>query len=311
MKLSANALDCLDRCERRYAFSREWESKSISSLALLYRALEAAIQSDSPEQTAKDVTLEIAQKNELQTGGENAFMVIRHVGYLAGIVAVALTEKYGKFAKLPPKHTKDFEWESHLFRARKKNHRIVLVSHMDDDRLRAEAHSWATVGELAALESPLTLTAIVIGANRKGRRHSAWTEGFLHPQNRMLRFAKREKGNGFTSSWEKVWREHKGEISTEKWLGVMKEDGVLDDLMISREIAYRAEDHRMIAARREMVEVMGRMDSASESSPMRRSSCDETGKGSCPFSSVCYSPIETDPSRLVHLYRPIPSSPST
>lgn len=303
-------LDSYDRCERRFAFSREWESKSVSPLALLYRALEAAIQSDSPEQTAKDITLEVAQKSELQTGGENAFMVIRHCGYLAGIIAVSLTEKYGKFTKLLPKHTKDFEWESNLFRAGKGNHRIVLVSHMDDDRLRAEAHSWATVGELAALEGPLTLTAVVIGANRKGRRHSAWTEGFLHPQNRMLRFAKREKGNGFTSSWEKVWREHKGEISTQKWVEVMKEDGVLEDLIISREIAYRAEDHRMIAARREMVEVMGRMDSASENSPMRRSSCDETGRGACPFGAICYSPIETDPSRLMHLYAPVTSFPA-
>src|SRR5271167_4450961 len=157
-------LDSYDRCERRYAFSREWESKSISPLALLYRALEAAITTpDDPEQVAKDVTLEIAQKSELQTGGENAFMIIRHIGYLAGIIAVALTEKYGKFTKLPPKHTKDFEWESNLFRVGKRNHRIELVSHLDDDRLRSIAHSWATVGELAALESQLTLTAIVIG----------------------------------------------------------------------------------------------------------------------------------------------------
>src|SRR5271155_2759674 len=122
-RLSAEMLDSYDRCERRFAFSRAWESKSISPLALLYRALESAIQSDSPEQTAKDVTLEIAQKSELQTGGENAFMVIRHVGYLAGIIAVALTERYGKFTKLPPKHTKDFEWESNLFQRTQSGHK--------------------------------------------------------------------------------------------------------------------------------------------------------------------------------------------
>jgi hypothetical protein len=309
--LSAEMLDVIDRCERRFAFSREWESKSISPLALLYRALESAIQSDSSEQTAHDVTLEVARTHELQTGSENAFMLIRHYGYLAGILAVALRERFGAFSKLPPKHTTDFEWESNLFRAGKKNHRIVLVSHMDDDRLRAIAHEWGTVGELAALEYPLTLTIVIIGASRKGRRHSAWTEGYLHPTNRTLRFKRRQKGNGFTDSWEQVWREHKGEISTEKWLQVMKDDGVLDELILSREIAYRAEDYRMISARREMVEVMGRMDSASESSPMRRHSCDVTGRGCCEFQSACYAPIETSPSQLVHLYRAIPSSPST
>lgn len=304
MSLSAEMLDSYDRCERRFAFSREWESKSISPLSLLYRALESAIQAEDPEQVAKDITLEVAQKSELQTGNENAFMIIRHCGFLAGIIATALREKFGLMTRLPPKHTTNFEWESNLFQDHNgRNHRIVLVSHLDDDRIRAEAHGWATIGELAALESPLILTSIIIGASRKGRKHSAWTKGYLHPQNRSLRFAKRERGNGFTSSWEECWREHKGEISTERWLGVMKEDGVLDELILSREIAYRAEDHRMIAARREMVEIMGRMDSASESSPMRRHSCDVTGRGSCEFQSVCYSPIETSPDRLVHLYQ--------
>ena len=90
VKLSAEMLDSYDRCERRFAYSREWESKSISPLSLLYRALEDAIQAEDPEQMAKDVTLEVAQKSELQTGNENAFMIIRHCGFLAGIIATAL-----------------------------------------------------------------------------------------------------------------------------------------------------------------------------------------------------------------------------
>jgi hypothetical protein len=36
---------------------------------------------------------------------------------------------------------------------------------------------------------------------------------------------------------------------------------------------------------------------------MRRSSCDELGRGSCPFGNLCYAPIEVIPNDFPHLYR--------
>jgi len=303
--LSSAMLDSFDRCERRFAYSREFVSKSISSLALLYHALNSALINPDPEQTAKDATIKLAQTRELQLFDLNAFMVIRHIGYLAGIIATALQNKFGILTRLAPTDCHEFEWHSDLFEtASGTRHRIVLVSHLDDDRLRAEAHSWATIGELAALQSPLTLTAIIIGAHRGGRRHSPWAKGLLHPQNHSLRFAARQrmKGSGLNSGWEEVWREHKGEISTAQWLDRMAGDGVLDQHILSREIRFSASDNRLVVARREMIQIMRAMKSASEDSPMRRSSCDETGRGACEFQAVCYSPVPTDPSQLVHLF---------
>ncbi len=300
MRLSAEMLDTFDRCERRFAFSQEWESRAISPLALLYRAVESAIQSPDPEQAAKDTTLSIAQSHEIQTD-ENKFMIVRHVGYLGAIISVALRERFGALRRVESTE----EWESALFETESGvRHRIVLISHMDDDVLRSFAHSWGVVGELVSLQAPLTLTAVVVGAHRGGRRHSAWTKGLLHPMNHTLRFARRKggKGSGFGDSWEEVWREHRGEISLVKWLEGMKSDGVLDSLIVSREIRFNQNDNRLIAAQREMVEISHSMVSASSLAPMRRTSCDEIGRGACPFQAICYSPVETSPEQLVHLY---------
>lgn len=296
MTLSADKLDTYDRCERRFAFDRIYETKLISPLGLLYRAVEEAVVSDDPEQAAKDATMRVGSTHDLILTEISNFFTIRHVGFLAGIIAVALRERIGPLIRV--ESTPD--WESALFEAESgKRHRIELVSHFDDDRLRAAAHSWRVIGELAALETPLTLTAVVIGPQRAGRRHSEWTKGLTHPVNRALRFAARRKSSGLGEGWGKVWREQT-DIPTARWLTQMKQDGVLENLIVSREIGYREQDNRMVAAKREMGEIAYSMEFASVKSPMRRTSCDEFG--GCPFAPCCYSPNGQKPEDFVHLY---------
>jgi hypothetical protein len=296
--LSAQILDTYDRCERRFAFSQAYEPKIISPLAVLYAAVEAALVDDDPEQAAKDETMRIASTHDIILTEINAFVTTRHLGYLAAIIAVALRGRFGAFRAVP----ETAGWHSGLFEAESgKRHRIELVSHFDDDRLRAAAHSWRVVGELAALQKPLTLTAVVIGPQRGGRRHSEWAKGLLHPANKQLRFAPRNnKKTGFNDGWNKVWREQET-ISTERWLQQMSDDGVIDQLIVSRDIAYRADDNRMLAARREMDDISKLMQSASSLSPMRRSSCDEWG--GCCWQSACYSPVPATPASFPHLYQ--------
>lgn len=300
MILSARLLDTFDRCPRRLAFERSYSTRLISPFGLLYRALEYALTADDPEQAAKDETMRIATTHELILRDLSNFLTIRHTGYLAAIIALALRNRLGPLARVPATP----EWESSLFSTESGTyHRIELVSHFDDDRLRASAHSWRVIGELAALEAPLTLTAVVVGPQRTGRRHSEWSKGLRHPVNRALRFAPRQnKKTGFGDTWEKVWREQT-DIPTLAWLNQMKLDGVLDQLIVSREIAYNSDDNRMIAARREMKEIAALMPSSTETSPMRRSSCDEFG--GCPFQSVCYSPTPATPASFPHLYFPL------
>lgn len=305
MILSAELLDTFDRCERRFAFEQKYSPRTIDPIGILYAAVESAMCSDEPEQAAKDETMRLAASREIVLTEINKFHTVRHIGFLAGIIGMALHEVYGVMKPVENSTTEDFVWESGLLSDQNgKLHRIELVSHWDDDRLRACAHSWRVIGELAALQSPITLTAVVVGPNRGGRRHSDWTKGLMHPVNHQLRFAPRNaKKTGFNDSWEKVWREHKSEISTSKWLESMKRDGVLDSLILSREVRYDSKDHRMIAARQEMALLAVAMEGSYEKAPMRRSSCDETGRGACPFQNVCYAPTSVTPAEFPGLYQ--------
>lgn len=301
MILNAETLVTLDSCQLRCAYEQKYVPKSITPLRMLYAALEAGLLDTEPEQSAKDECMRLASTRELQVEHLNAFISIRHIGFLAGIIAVALRDKLGILTRVPMRETDDFVWESGLYQSQEGLHRIELVSHLDDDRLRSTAHSWRVVGELVALEAPLTLTAVVIGAQRGGRRHSEWAKGLLHPINKGLRFArKNQKNSGFGDTWEKVWREHRSEINTERWLQGMKDDGMLEDLIISREIPYNPDDNRMALAKRDMRMATFAVEGVSESSPMSRGACDDWG--GCPFAFACWSPTPKTPSDLPHLY---------
>src|ERR1035437_4573629 len=97
---SDEQFDTFDRCERRYAFSQKYESKLISPLGVLYAAVEAALVADDPEETAKNATMESAASHELILSDLNSFMTIRHCGYLAGIIAVALRQRLGALKRV-------------------------------------------------------------------------------------------------------------------------------------------------------------------------------------------------------------------
>jgi hypothetical protein len=305
--LSSRDLDIWDRCERRYAYERDWEPRTISPLGLLYKAMEGALPESIPEETAKSLALKIASKMELQVTALEPYAVATHVGWLAGIISTFIRAKLGILMPAPSNERDGYEWTPGTFEdASGLRHRFVLVDHWDDDRLSAEAHSWATIGELAATGRPLTLHAIVIGAHRGGRRHSAWSKGYLHPQNHSLRFARRKGGKhaGLTGDWQEIWREKMPQVSTEKWIQGMQEDGVLVELVISRPVKLDTSDRRLLAAQREIVQIQKDMEAATVEAPMRRSSCDETGRGPCPFQPICYSPVEVTPADLPHLFSP-------
>lgn len=302
MILSAQLFDTFDRCERRLAFERDYEPRSISPLGLLYAANEAALIASDPAQAAKDAIVDLTQRLDVNAGDLSPISVVRHVESLAEIIALALRAQFGKMRRPEPAPFGGHQWKSNLFEARGQAHRIIFASHMDDDSLRSYAHSWGTIGELAALERPLALTIIIIGAQRGGRRHSAWAKGFQHPIQKVLRFQQRKKADGFTQGWKEIWREQ-SDIKAETWLERMRMDEVLEELIVSRAIRYRADDERMVQARRDMLALIPRIEAATVDAPMRRSSCDEFGRGACPFQAVCYSPTPVMLDDLPHLFR--------
>lgn len=304
MILSSAQLDTLDRCPRRFAFERDHETRSISPVGLLYAAIEGSATSSDPIAGAREAILERTARLDVNAGDLNPLSAARHVTATAEVIALALRERLGQASRVPDVDIGGHRWRSNLFECRGELHRLVLASHMDDDTLRSFAHSWGTIGELAALERPLTLTVVLIGSQRNGRRHSHWTKASQHPvQKSVLRFAARKRDDGFTANWKLVWREQT-EIGADEWLKKMRSDDVLDELIVSRKIRYSGGDERMLQARRDIVTLAEMAASARTSDPMRRSSCDEIGRGACPWQPCCYAATPTGPQDLPGLYRP-------
>jgi len=299
MLLSAYSLDTMDRCPRRLGLEKTHEPRSISPLGLLYAGIEGGMLTGEPLNAIRAITAE----KDVTCGDLAAISVVRHVGFMAEVISLALRRKLGECSRPPDVQFGEHQWRSNLFDTAKGLHRIVLVSYLDDDALRSFAHSWGTVGELAALERDVTLTAVVIGAQRAGRRHSHWSRCFQHPvQKSALRFASRKRDDGFTKGWREVWREMT-DISAATWLDKMGTDDVLPDLIQSRRVPYRPDDYRMVKAREDMFKIIPQMESASIDDPMRRSSCDEVGRGACVWQRLCWSPTPVELDDLDYLFR--------
>ena len=312
MIANSRLFDTFDRCSRRLALEKTHEPRSISATGLLYAGVEGGIIGANPGAAAIDAIRSVTARFDVQSTELAAMSTVRHIGFLAELISVALCRKFGKFTNLRIAEFGEHQWQSNLFESPMGDlHRIVLVSHLDDDSLRSFAHSWGTIGELAALEKDLTLTAVVIGAQRGGRRHSHWTKCFQHPiQKSHLRFSRRKggKAEGFTENWREVWRELT-DISAAVWLDKMRDDDVLPELVQSRTIPFRADDHRMQKARADMFTILPQMENASVDDPMRRSSCDEVGRGACPWQYYCWSPTQVDLEDLSHHYRELQTAP--
>jgi hypothetical protein len=311
MILSAARYDVHDRCPRRYALERTHEPRSISGLGLMYAGVEGGVVAPDPGEGAKDAVRAVTAVKDVDAGPLAAISAVRHVGLMAEVISLALRRKLGPMSRLQDVEFGKHQWHSSLFETRSAIlHRFVLVSHIDDDVLRGFAHSWGTVGELAALGRDVTLTFIAIGAQRGGRRHGAWSKCFQHPiQKTMLRFGRRKGSNGFTDGWKEIWREQT-DITAARWLDQMQADDVLGDLIQSRTIPYRKDDARIAQAKSDMFTILPAMESASVDSPMRRSSCDDPIKGACVWQALCWSPSEVAVEDLGHLFarRASPSS---
>ena len=297
--ISAQLLDTIDRCPRRYALERTHETRTITTMGLLYAGVEGGITG-----SALDAIRSITAVKDVESGQLAAISAVRHVGFMAEVVSLALTRRFGQFRRIDLVPFGKHEWQSNLFESKHGLHRIILTSSLDDDALRGYAHAWGTVGELVALKKDIILTAVVVGAQRGGRRHSHWTKCFQHPvQKSALRFARRKggKADGFTEGWREVWREAT-DISAATWVDRMESDSVIEDLIRVHRVPFKADDARIIRARKAILANIPLMESASPESPMRYSACDSVF-GACPFQPLCWSPTEIDIHDMAHMYR--------
>jgi len=173
--------------------------------------------------------------------------------------------------------------------------RIVLVSNWNDERHYSECRSWFTMGEIAHYKLPMQMVVLVIGQQRFGKRYGPWTQGFLHPANRTLRFRKKSRSTSevFNDKWSKVWREDHAEISRETWLESMLRDDVLPEVCFKVDVPVPGEVHiqRILDTAARQLDTLHEMK---EKPAVQFSTCDWPVP--CMFKKCCHVLPEREPS---------------
>ena len=183
-------------------------------------------------------------------------------------------------------------------------HRWIAVDAWDEEVLAREAHSWHCVGDMAMLDAPMMIHAVVIGQQRAGRRHSPWARCYRHPVIAgMYRFQRPDGKGGWRKlageKWEPVWYADQSKPDPEKWCDLMDADHVTPSLLHHQAIAglgRRAADRiraEISSVAREIGSRTGAGAGAAPepmsepmAEPMARSACDPV-TGPCPWQVAC------------------------
>ena len=293
MSLSSEKLVVLDACPRRYRWTNDYGALRISPLRALYSALDAGLTTDKdPEKAAEGQILATAAAPGLDITGGDVYAIAMHYAKLAGVLAVALrSASDGPWQKVEPLPLPDGSlWQSATYSDGSPHpRRIALVDRWSDDRKQVEMFGWRTLGETVALNRPVLLTAISIGATHEGRRHSAWARCYRHPRNRTFRLQRKTSDEDFSKTWAKEWRED-STIPTPEWLTQMRRDGCMESLVHTElvRVPLRRDDYLA-----ELSRLAGEMDLLEATPAMRLSGC--FGFSPCPFIGVCHGQKKPQP----------------
>jgi len=256
----------------------------------------AATQGDSWGQLAGDTVMGLAADRGLEAEGTvDIYGSILHHACLADILTTAV-RKQDTPAWVVPEKVNDWTSGAFLSPDGSNLRRCVLASSWSDARHYSECRSWMTLGEIAMYELPMQLVVLIIGQQRDGRRHGAWTTGYRHPKNHELRFRKRQHSNTqeFNEKWERIVREEHAEITREEWLEKMLADDVLPNVCFKEDI--EVPPPRQIARIKELaVRKLERLLNLKEIPEMNLSSCDFPVP--CPFKKLCWALPERMPSK--------------
>lgn len=290
MILSSEILTSYDACERRGLWMRLYDRFRVPPLAALYRALDAGLTGEKPEQAGHTI-MTIAAQEGLDVTERAVYEIAVHYAHLANILATFLRGQGPAWIRVKDVPLGGHLWHSACYEAGERIRRIALVDYWSDDRRDQELRGWRSQAEMAALGRPLILNALSIGQTQAGRRVSHWARSWAHPQNKRIRF-KRTTGTteGFAATWNKIWREN-SDLTTEQWLDQMQRDRALDEVVhtVLAEVPARAQE-----VRQDMLRIAREMTDQKPLPPMRRAGC--YGFSPCPFLGVCYGNQKPVPS---------------
>ena len=286
--LNAERLATEELCPRRRFWTEKYAQLRVSPLRALYMALDAGLRTaHDPEKAAESELLSLARSPGLDIVGGDVYAIAMHYTKLAGILALALRSlSDAPWRPVDPiPLSRGGTWHSALYDTGDEHpRRVVLVDRWTDDRAMEERMGWRTLGEVCALNRPVVLCGIVIGASHQGRRHSHWTLCRLAPHTNVVRFIRKMGSDGFSPSWRKVQREDL-DIPTETWLTKMREDGCFRDLVHKVKVPVPANRPVYMA---QMLRMARDMASHRALPPIRLAGC--FGWSPCNFLKACHTP---------------------
>ncbi len=300
-----------ETCPRKGYFGLSWASQKLSAKEMVTLGLRAALTATEPidgafGEVAGAEVLQLAEDRGLATEEYDIYSQVMHNAALSDILVSSLRKPTDEPWLIPPTVQ---GWISDCLMSPDGDYlrRLVLVQHWTDARHYSECRNWFTQGEIAHYRLPMQLIVLVIGQERKARRLSPWTQGFLHPANRQLRFRKKSRSTTevFNDAWEKIYREDHAEISRETWLNAMLKDDVLPEVCFKVDVPVpetpQLQRIRVMAARK-----MERLQKMFEKPEANLSSCDWPTP--CVFRKLCHRIPEWEPSERNGFIQIVPST---
>jgi hypothetical protein len=239
MTMTPELLTAFEECPRKAFWRRGWERAKLDGNTMLQTAIRAGMLTARADfgEAAGEECYGLGSEPGLETGHYDVHSEVMHLACIADLVATAIRKPSDLPWKIPEPLA---SWQPSCFLSPDGTHlrRVALVSAWNDDRHYSECRSWQSLGNVCAYGLPMQMAVIVLGQYREGKRHGPWAKGLRHPANKKLRFRKKHAiAEGFKSTWQQIWREDYDEITTHDWLQAMLEDGVLQDVCFTVNLA--------------------------------------------------------------------------
>jgi hypothetical protein len=299
-------LSNLETCPRKGFYSRSYEALRLPVKEMVTQAIRIALTAPNEQErpfgeVAGDTVIQLASDRGVDTDLHKTYPTVIHHAALSDLLVSTIRKPNDPPWLLPPP-SKCWTSDCYLSPDESTLRRIVLVSYWSDERHYAECRNWYSLGEMAQYELPMQLVVFVIGQQRNGKRLSPWTQGFLHPMNKQLRFRKKSRSTSevFNDKWEKIYREDHDEISRETWLESMLRDDVLAEVCFRVDIPLPDRLH-LLRIRQTTERKLSALHAMKEKPDIQYSTCD---RPPCAFKRCCHVLPETEPSEkngFVHI----------
>jgi len=232
MQDTAQLIETLESCDRKSYLAQRWEKSRIPAARMLDIGIRSGLTYDGQDfgEEAGSVVFELGATRGIDSDQHDQHSEVVHIASMADIISVAARKSSDKPWKSPDP-LEDWNPNCYISPDGLNLRRVVTVSSWNEDRHNSLCRSWETLGPVAFYNLPMQIAVVITGNRREGRYHSFWSHALQHPQNKKLRFRKKNDiATGFKSSWLECWRADHDEIKTKDWLDAMIEDDVLRDL---------------------------------------------------------------------------------